>query len=94
MYPLAIALEIILLYFGFSFLLLGYMPMRHRVVGSAVLFPLAALACLWSGSLHLRKYPPPAGARPRLIRTFPVLLFLGTCAVAFLFLVLAVTGEL
>jgi hypothetical protein len=65
-YVLALAGEIIFLYYGFSFLLLGYMPLKHRLIGSAVFFPLAALASWWSGSLSMPQVaiPGPEIARP------------------------------
>jgi len=68
LYALALAAEIGLLYYGFSFLLLGYMSQKDRWVGTMVFFPLAALAAGWGGWLSIRILPPECRTKTKIIK--------------------------
>ncbi len=92
LYALVLVGEIVLLYYGFSFLLLGYMPVKHRIVGSAVFFPLAALASWWSGSLSIGNLSVERRIGAKLIKTFPVILLLCVCSAAAAISILVLVG--
>ncbi len=92
LYALALVGEIALLYFGFSFLLLGYMPLEHRLIGSAVFFPLAALAAWWSGSLFVGNLPMELRNGTNLIKTFPMILLLCVYSAAAAISILVLLG--
>jgi hypothetical protein len=81
--------EIVFLYYGFSFLLLGYMPPKDRLIGSAVFFPLAALTSWYSGSLYIKNLPIDQRAGAKIVKTFPVIIFLCVCVVAAAFFISA-----
>jgi hypothetical protein len=92
LFALALVAEVVLLYYGFSFLLLGYTPLKHRLIGSAVFFPLAALAAWWSGSLFIRNLPTELRNGAKIIKTFPVILLLCVCSAAAAISILVLLG--
>lgn len=92
LYAMSLIGEIVLLYSGFNFLLLGYIPLKHRLIGSAVCFPLAALASWWCGSLIIGNLPPERRNGARLVKTFPVILLLCVCSVAAAISILVLVG--
>jgi hypothetical protein len=93
-YALALVGEIVLLYYGFCFLLLGYIPLKHRLIGSAIFFPLAALAAWWGGSLFIGALPMERRNGAKLIKTFPVILLLCVCSAAAAITILVLFGVL
>jgi len=94
LYAFALAGEIFFLYAGFNFLLLGYMPPKHRFIGSAVFFPLAALTAWWGGWLSIRNFPPECRTEAKIIKTIPALVFLGVCLVTIYFITRVLLGDM
>ena len=89
---LALVGEIVLLYYGISFLLFGYMPLRNRLIGSAIFFPLAALFAWWSGSLLIGNRSILPSNWIELFKTFPVILLLCVYSVAAAISILVLFG--
>jgi hypothetical protein len=94
LYAVSLAVEIVLLYYGICFLLLGYVPPKHRLIGSAVLFPLAALVSWWSGTLSLGMLSVERRGNAKIIKTFPVVLLLCVCLAATVFSIAVLIGVL
>jgi hypothetical protein len=94
LYAFVLAGEIIFLYAGFNFLLLGYMPLKHRLIGGAVFFPLAALAAWYGGSLFIENLPIERRNGAKLIKTLPVILLLCVYSAAAAISILVLLGEL
>jgi len=94
LYATALVAEIVLLYCGVNFLLLGYMPLKHRLIGSGVCFPMAALASWWSGLHFVRSLPEERKHGARVRSTFPVVLFFWVFFAALIAVILVLTGFL
>ena len=93
-YVIALVLEAGLLYCGFSFVLMGYIPPHYRLIGVVVLFPLAGLAAWWGGTVYLgRKHE--IREHPILVfNTLPVRIFLGVTLAAAVVSVMSLFGLL
>jgi hypothetical protein len=91
---MSLIVECVLLYIGFNFLLLGYMPLKHRLIGSAVFFPVAGLFAWWGGSLSVGGLPVEQRAVAKIIKTLPIVLLICVCLAAISFSILALMGVL
>jgi len=94
LYILTLVIEIIFLYYGFSFWLLGYIQFLHRIIGASIFFPLAIVCSLMSGFLEIKGMPPEIRSTAKLIRTTPVLIMFGVLGVTIVFTFLSFTGQL
>jgi hypothetical protein len=91
-YIVALVLEAGLLYYAFSLALLGYIPPHYRLIGVLVLFPLAAMAAWWGGTVYLRRKHEIRQHPMLVFTTLPVRIFLGVSLAAAVVSVMALFG--
>jgi len=92
-YVASLVLEAGLLYCGFSFASLGYVPPHYRLIGASVVFLMAAMAAWWGGHISLRRKGEKRQHPMLLFSTLPVRILLGVLLAAVVVSVFVLAGN-
>jgi len=93
-YGIALVLEAAFFYGGFTYLLPSMVPPVYRLVGTCVLFPLAAIAAWWGGHIRLLAIGEKHYHFLQLFDTLPIRAFVGIILAAIVIAILVLVGGL